>query len=63
MTDRELQEYIENPLINVFDITDDKKSAFGFDIHTYKKPNETEDEFIKRDEKNLEWTLKLKKII
>lgn len=58
-----LIEAINHKDVNVFDIIDDKTSAFGFDIHTYKKPNETEDEFIKRDEKNIEWTLKLKKII
>jgi hypothetical protein len=52
---------IQNPLVNVFDIIEDKNSEYGFYVHTYKKPGETEDEWYERDNKNHEFAIKVKK--
>jgi hypothetical protein len=60
MTDEQLQKYINNPRINVFDIYEDKKSSFKFGVYTYPKPGESEDEFIDRDCRNFQTALELK---
>lgn len=56
-----LIEAINNPNMNVFDIWDDKKSNFGFDVYTYRKPNESDEDWHDRDTKNFEFALRLKK--
>ncbi len=55
----DLQIAIENPSINVFDIVTLKGGKF--DVHTYRKPNETPEQFEDRDLRNLMFALKLKK--
>lgn len=55
-----LQQAIDHPKVNVFDIYTDKKSRYGFGVYTYEKPNETTDEFIERDIKNFEKAIHLK---
>lgn len=56
----DLAKAIDDPRINVFDITHDKTSNFGIQVHTYKKPGESEDEFYERDNRNFEKALQLK---
>lgn len=56
----DLNTAINHPLINVFDIWNDKKSNYGFSIYTYRKPGETDDEWHERDTRNFELALRLK---
>lgn len=56
----ELSEAIANPKINAFDIIPDKRSSYGFQVHTYKKPGETDDEFYERDNRNFQKAFQLK---
>jgi hypothetical protein len=55
-----LQELINNPSINVFDILVDKKSNYGFKIHTYRRPGESDDDFYERDNRNFKKAFELK---
>lgn len=56
-----IDEAIANPKINAFDIIPDKRSSYGFQVHTYRKPGETDDEFYEIDNRNLEKALELKR--
>lgn len=58
-----LQEAINHPRVNVFDIIPDATTRLGFKIHTYKKPNEREDQYQNRNRNNFTkaYLLKTKK--
>ena len=52
----DLQQAINNPDVNVFDIVEGKEGRFN--VYTYRKPGETDDEYKERDYKNLLWASK-----
>lgn len=56
----DLETAIHNPLINVFDIIPDKKSCYGFTVFTYRKLNESDDDWYERDNANFQKALQLK---
>lgn len=45
-----LQEAIQHPRVNVYDISRSKSGKF--EVRTYRKPGETDEEFSEREYKN-----------
>ena len=57
---KKLNQQILNHKINAFDIYQDKKSNFGFGVHTYRRPGESDYEFYERDNRNFQKAFELK---
>lgn len=56
----DLQQAINHPKVNVFDIFNNK-SHYGFSVFTYRKPGESWDDWGDRDSRNFQKALELKR--